>query len=378
MPEDQAPKDLRQISDEELKQVQEDHILWLKSNGKEGEQADLSSADLHGAYLRKANLREAHLSDANLRKANLREADFRGANLMWVDLSEANLKRADLREVEFHEAHLEKADLAAARLEGANLFRVHLEGANLAGAHLEGAYLCEAHLKGTKFMRAHFEEADLGLAHLEEAVLEEVHLERTNLGLAHLEGADLTRAHLEGANLTRANLEDADVTGVTYDRKGKYQGIRVATCYGSPMFKRFAQDQDFIEELEERGKDRGKSWPKRLYWKALYYSWKIFADFGRTPWLWILWSIFFAFYFGLNYFFLGPESFKVANENALPWLLNSIYYSVVTFTTLGFGDITPITKTAAYFVMAEVVLGYVMLGGLISIFATLLARRSGQ
>jgi hypothetical protein len=243
-------------------------------------------------------------------------------------------------------------------MESAFLMDANLEGVTFIVAHLEGAKLMGANLKGSNFMGAHLEKADLRRA--------------------NLEGADLGGAFLEGTNFSSANLDRTNVAGVAYNRLGKFRGIRVTTCYGSPMFKRFAQDQDFIEELEERGKYKEKSWPKRLYWKALYYSWKIFADFGRTPWQWILWSIFFALYFGLNYFFMGRESFKVAVENSLPWLLNSIYYSVVTFTTLGFGDITPITKTAAGFVMAEVILGYVMLGGLISIFATLLARRSGQ
>ena len=53
-----------------------------------------------------------------------------------------------------------------------------------------------------------------------------------------------------------------------------------------------------------------------------------------------------------------------------------IYYSVVTFTTLGFGDIVPQTQEAAWWVMAEVIIGYIRLGGLISILATKLARRS--
>jgi hypothetical protein len=53
-----------------------------------------------------------------------------------------------------------------------------------------------------------------------------------------------------------------------------------------------------------------------------------------------------------------------------------MYYSVVTFTTLGFGDIKPVTEIAAMVVMLEVVLGYVMLGGLISILANKLARRA--
>jgi hypothetical protein len=49
---------------------------------------------------------------------------------------------------------------------------------------------------------------------------------------------------------------------------------------------------------------------------------------------------------------------------------------VVTFTTLGFGDIIPVTTKASWWVMAEVVTGYVMLGGLISILANKLARRN--
>jgi hypothetical protein len=53
-----------------------------------------------------------------------------------------------------------------------------------------------------------------------------------------------------------------------------------------------------------------------------------------------------------------------------------VYYSVVTFTTLGFGDVIPNTIEASRWVMAEVIIGYIMLGGLISILANKLARRS--
>ena len=70
---------------------------------------------------------------------------------------------------------------------------------------------------------------------------------------------------------------------------------------------------------------------------------------------------------------MGPQHFTV--KPPLPNdFISMIYYSVVTFTTLGFGDITPKTHEAAMWVMAEVILGYVMLGGLISILATKLAR----
>lgn len=77
------------------------------------------------------------------------------------------------------------------------------------------------------------------------------------------------------------------------------------------------------------------------------------------------------------YFLLGEQSFTVSNRESLVWsLFTALYYSVVTFTTLGFGDVTPRTPLAAMFVMIEVIVGYVMLGILISILATKVARRS--
>ena len=52
------------------------------------------------------------------------------------------------------------------------------------------------------------------------------------------------------------------------------------------------------------------------------------------------------------------------------------YYSIVTHTTLGFGDVTPKTLTGQVFVTIKVVFGYVTLGLLISILANRVARRS--
>lgn len=57
-------------------------------------------------------------------------------------------------------------------------------------------------------------------------------------------------------------------------------------------------------------------------------------------------------------------------------LLSSIYFSIVTFTTLGFGDIIAANWMARVLVTIEVILGYVTLGGLISILANKVARRS--
>ena len=50
----------------ELKEILDQHKLWLKSDGKEGKRADLRKANLKGANLSKANLSGANLSKADL------------------------------------------------------------------------------------------------------------------------------------------------------------------------------------------------------------------------------------------------------------------------------------------------------------------------
>lgn len=55
---------------------------------------------------------------------------------------------------------------------------------------------------------------------------------------------------------------------------------------------------------------------------------------------------------------------------------NAFYFSVVTFTTLGFGDVVADNASARFLVTLEVIFGYLMLGGLISIFSNKLASRS--
>jgi hypothetical protein len=165
---------------------------------------------------------------------------------------------------------------------------------------------------------------------------------------------------------------------------------KVETCYGSPGFKRFAQDQDFIEELRSRR--------RRI---PLYLLWLILADCGRSFSLWAGWCFVFVFSFALFYT-PCPEGLPDWLKPVIPNLLceqiqscgaafeqtaesykdrpmtfdSAFYFSIVTFTTLGFGDVITANVAARVLVTLEVILGYVMLGGLISIFATKLARRS--
>ena len=111
-----------------LKEILDQHKIWIESNGVQGKCADLRGANLYCANLTDAELYGADLWHANLEGANLEGADLRGANLSY--------------------ANLIRAKLTGASLSGANLTYVNLGYANLVGANLRGAFLEGANLEG--------------------------------------------------------------------------------------------------------------------------------------------------------------------------------------------------------------------------------------
>ena len=353
---------------------------WKKDNPEVT--PNLKYVDLTVESIKKTDIDEKnseyvkHLSiNINLNYAHLMGADFMFANLRGASLSRANLENAVLTH-----AHLEEVPLMEAHLERANLRNAHLEKTYLMEAHLEEADLTGAHLEEACFRDAYLERANLEGAYLKKTFFASAHLEGANLSEANFEGANLSGVNFEGTNLSRANFENADVTDIIYKKQirlGKmvlwkkntiksFKNIRVATCYGNPLFKRYAQDMDYLCQFKKEH-------------KYLYYLWQYSSNFGQSLLLWAGWSFLLAILFATVFYFMGTGCFyinphKVGN---LPFdFLTMSYYSIVTFTTLGFGDVTPITRTAAFLVTFEVIFGYIMLGGLISIFANKLARRS--
>jgi len=298
--------------------------------------------------------------------------DLKRARLMHLNLENANLANADLREANLSFTNFRNANLAFSNLESAIFSFANFEGANFSAAHLENAYLEDAKLTSAR----------LSGANLKNAILAN----------SDLKNAYLVDAHLEGANLSAANLKNANLSSVTYDQKILWKfiratrfnlkklwerrydilldttirckGVNAATCYGSQQFKIFLQDQDFLEEFLE------KKWGKKIF-----FIWWLFADCGRSLARWAGWSLVLALLFAFLFRLLGSNSFDTQHLDFS--FLTMFYYSVVTFTTLGFGDIIPRTSTAAMCVTIEVILGYVMLGGLITIFASKLSRRGG-
>ena len=97
-----------------------------------------------------------------------------------------------------------------------------------------------------------------------------------------------------------------------------------------------------------------------------------FAHWGMTNLVTVL--IYTVLYFLVGEFISQPtHAMVIANGELLSGggPFNYLYYSIVTFTTLGYGDIFPVTLFEKIIASIEVIQGYVMLG----VFLTILQKR---
>jgi hypothetical protein len=77
--------------------------------------------------------------------------------------------------------------------------------------------------------------------------------------------------------------------------------------------------------------------------------------------------------FGVLYYYIGIIDSTAEGSPVVHHLPNSLYYSVVTVTTLGYGDFYPV-GTGRLLAAIEALTGYLILGVLASTFASLLAK----
>ena len=306
-----------------------------------------------------------------------KEHTLRGARLIDRDLSGADLRGADLSR-----ANLAKANLVGARLEGAVLFGAILDRAELLKADLRGADLTDASATGAGFGGANLEGANFFNTKLAGATFTQSNLKTVDFRAADLTGVRLRECCLHGADLSRsvlhgADLKDSDVTGASFEdadlRESKLAGLRGASSAnwigadiqhvdfrGAYLVRRQIVDQNYLDEFRRQSRMT----------EVFYWIWWVTSDCGRSFLRWGLWIAALAIAFAVVYQFVEIDLGGQPDN----WM-TTIYFSFVTLTTLGYGDIVPASALARIVAVAEVVTGYVMLGGLLGIFANKMARR---
>jgi hypothetical protein len=238
---------------------------------------------------------------------------------------------------------------------------------NLNKAILDGAYL----------KRANLNRANLGGAKLRGAVLWEAQLQQTNLRRSFLQGADFRRTQLQGTEFGGANLQEADfsraiVDGETLiwdckiDKKTKFEGIGLGNIRIYPKEKQLLEYNIRRMNWDEwYTKHKLLQWPTKVFWGL--------SDYGFKTWPIIVSFVGLAFLFALIYYFFPKCVTVYGVVGDIRGFLHTLYFSVVTMTTLGFGDIAanPDSQFGQVLLMLQVLLGYVLLGSLVTRFAVL-------
>ncbi|MBA7506595.1 hypothetical protein ES706_05287 [subsurface metagenome] len=228
-------------------------------------------------------------------------------------------------------------------LHGLDLKGIILLGSHLWGAHLEGADLLDAHLEGANLLGAHLEGADLWDAHLEGTELSGAHLAGADLTDAHLAGADLTDAHLEGANLSGANFSsDTNLRNVDWgnyilkDEKEENFAAAAVTYRQLKMWHTNAGMYDtaalfYYREME--AKRKALSWKKEPHLKLWGWIMRLLCGYGEKPYRVVASAATIIFGLAAAYHLWG--SFNTSSS------LDTLYYSAVSFTALGYGRWAP-------------------------------------
>jgi uncharacterized protein YjbI with pentapeptide repeats len=268
----------------------------------------------------------------------------------------ADLRDADLSDADLSDAELSGANLSGCNLAGARCIRTGLLGATLAHIRASGAQLVHASLTGADLTGADLTGARLAGARLTEACLHRATFEHANLA-----GADLRRARVHRANFLRADLSKGQFDGLRGYESASFVGadLRDADFRGAHGFRRFTVDQNYLHELRTRGPSSA----------VVYWVWWATSDCGRSLLRWAAWTLAVTLLFAWLYTVVDVDFGPHAT-----WL-SPVYYSVVTLTTLGYGDVVPASAPAQGVAMAQAIVGYFALGGLLTIFSTKMGRR---
>lgn len=294
--------------------------------------------------------------------ADLSGVNLSGSNLSHFNLTGALLFKADLSGCEFFETNLSGVDATGANFDQSNMTEAKLVRTGLGYASFNKTTLFTANLSGATLTGANFVDADLRMAKLTNARLRETVLKNTDLTGALVNGADLCDADVTGAEFRDTNLKNSRLRGIKGYEEARWIGvdIREINFAGAYRVRRVIVDQNYLDEFRHQDS---------LH-EVLYYIWWFTSDCGRSLGRWALLIA------AQILLFAGIYSFLEFDYGPYLTRFSTIYFSVVTMTTLGFGDVVPKSMVAQVVVSIQVLSGYIMLGGLLSILTNKLARRA--
>jgi len=241
-----------------------------------------------------------------------------------------------------------------------------MAGFSLKYADLEGIALIKPGMKAA----LNFAYADFYHANLKKAHLFHIDLHGASLMKADVSNANLNCANLELTNLLGTNFENTKIEHVRWGKQIRQEEM----AYLAKQTGDVKQAKDLFEQAEEIYRNLYKSAENRgLFEQAGIFLYKemvmrrlqlplfsskrffsklidLFCGYGEKPLRVILFALLIIFSCATLYFSFGINSSvgtliafdaKLTMQQNFNYFANCLYFSVVTFTTLGYGDLSP-------------------------------------
>ncbi|OGW83652.1 MAG: hypothetical protein A2987_04730 [Omnitrophica bacterium RIFCSPLOWO2_01_FULL_45_10] len=293
-----------------------------------------NGSDLTGCNLKKVDLKNAHLEKARLPKSNLSQANLSGAHLFDAKLVNADLVGADLSRCELAHCDLRDADLTKSNLQNSRLWNARLEGANLNEADLTGSDLWNTCL--------------------------------FNVKLWHTLFADARSLSMRNFYKTSGLLRDPKIneTGAVSAEESYRDLKRYFISNGMYNDAGWASFREKVMERLIMKKNRDLRYLPSLLMNFL-------CGYGERPSRIVLSSLLTILLFA--FFYLSFNTIESSSgQNVAMNLSDYLYYSTITFTTVGYGDFIPKPHTFPRLLAAAEAFMGVFLTGL---FIFTLARK---
>lgn len=193
--------------------------------------------------------------------------------------------------------------------------------------------------------------AEIGSADLSNVDLYGANLEGAKFSETRLDNAWLSESNIKGAQFEWTPMDNVLLDNVEYDKGTSFRGVNLAKINFTlaAMLHDLAIGQQRIQDLETRH-------------RLLSHILRITCDYGRSFRRFAAWCIGIVLAFAMLYWSIPGTT------NASGFWLNA-YFSISTFTTLGYADLVPTSALGRLLVVIEVILGYAMSGLLIAILA---------
>ncbi|MEP6913275.1 MAG: pentapeptide repeat-containing protein [bacterium] len=294
--------------------------------------AEFVECDLRGVEFSESSMKACLFDECNLQTAHMFGTDFEGSYFLACDLRGASFADAHLSLVEFNFCRIAAADFS-----GATFTRLQTKGRTLPDDVAVISPIAFEYRASARFLDCEHEPT------VGDRLLVARDL-RSVKPLLFRPLANFTKAVLEGVDWSRARRLQRYILGEQYLRE-----LRVS-AKGHPL--------------------------RRLG----LFLWWLTSDYGRSIARWLLMSGLICAAFGLVW---GIVDSTAQVPKALMWgrplcragsnvpmtSFTPFYFSIVAYTTLGFGDVVPANGSGQVLLAAEVICGYIALGVLLSIIA---------